>query len=185
MKNFSIWIKAILSLCLIGTLTCSPVVRKVVSLTYHEVNAQKEKLFTGEKVTGYPRFFLVHESVEIIRNYPVTGIGTGSFVDFSEKKGWRASHPHNNILHMGTSYGFLGIAIILWLTFVMLKVSYGQRNYPIGYFVFSSGVVLFLAGMFDTTILNTDTLIFTALAFGLLNHLKKPDASTVKKIIVE
>ena len=106
--------------------------------------------------------------------HPFMGIGTGSITEPTKARGHLVTHPHNNFLYMGASYGILGIAACFWLFWKMFKTSWRLRNTALGYFVFSACIVLFLGGMFDTQILNTGTLLFLSLTYGLLNHLRNP-----------
>ena len=66
---------------------------------------------------------MIRESIRIIKAHPFIGIGTGSLVEVTKEKGYQASHPHNNFLYMGTSYGIFGIAACFWLFWKMFKIS--------------------------------------------------------------
>jgi O-antigen ligase len=117
---------------------------------------------------------MVRESVRIFMAHPFIGIGTGSITEPTKAKGLEVIHPHNNFLYMGTSFGIFGVAACFWLFWKMFKISWQSRKSALGYFVFSTCIVFFLGGMFDTQILNTGTLVFLSLTYGLLNHLKNP-----------
>jgi O-antigen ligase len=80
------------------------------------------------------------------------------------------THPHNNFLYMGVSFGIFGLAACFWFFWKMFKTSWYSRKTGLGYFVLSTCLVLFLGGMFDTQILNTGTLLFLAMAYGMMNH---------------
>ena len=115
---------------------------------------------------------MIREAVHIISDHPLTGVGTGSMTEYTRDKGSAVRHPHNSILYMGVSHGVPGIIACLWLFWVMLRQSWEKRDKAIGYYVFSSGLIVILSGFFDTQILNTGTLIFFTLTYGLLNHLQ-------------
>jgi O-antigen ligase len=176
MDRFSLKIKITVSIILVFSLLLSPVVRKVINDTIIKLNDQKEKILNGEDVKEFPRFFIVREAVNIIISHPFIGIGTGSIIEPTKAKGHPVSHPHNNFLYMGASFGIFGLAACFWLFWKMFRLSWNSRKTPLGYFVFSTCTVLFLGGMFDTQILNTGTLLFLTLTYGLLNHLA-PDTS--------
>lgn len=174
MYKFSRKIKIAVAVILVCFLLLSPIVKEEVKGTFVKLNEQKENILKGEYVVELSRFFMVRESVRIIMAHPFMGIGTGSITEATKAKGHLVTHPHNNFLYMGASYGILGIAACFWLFWKMFKTSWRLRNTALGYFVFSACIVLFLGGMFDTQILNTGTLLFLSLTYGLLNHLRNP-----------
>ena len=172
--GFSRKIKIAVAVILVCLLLLSPVAKEEVKRTFVKLNEQKENILKGEYVVELSRFFMVRESVRIIMAHPFMGIGTGSITEATKAKGHLVTHPHNNFLYMGASFGIFGIAACFWLFWKMFKISWRLRETALGYFVFSSCIVLFLGGMFDTQILNTGTLLFLSLAYGLLNHLQNP-----------
>ena len=174
MYKFSRKIKIAVAVILVCFLLLSPVAKEEVKRTFVKLNEQKENILKGEYVVELSRFFMVRESVRIIMAHPFMGIGTGSITEPTKARGHLVTHPHNNFLYMGASYGILGIAACFWLFWKMFKTSWRLRNTALGYFVFSACIVLFLGGMFDTQILNTGTLLFLSLTYGLLNHLRNP-----------
>ncbi|NOX33371.1 MAG: O-antigen ligase family protein [Deltaproteobacteria bacterium] len=172
MYRFSLKIKMAVSIILVCALLSSPVVREVIKGTFIKLNDQKEKILKGEDVKDFPRFFMVHEAVRIMIGHPIIGIGTGSLTEPSKAAGHLFPHPHNNFLYMGASYGIFGIAACFWLFWKMFRLSWNLRKTALGYFVFSTCIVLFIGGMFDTQILNTGTLLFLTLTYGLMNHMR-------------
>ncbi len=172
LSEFSYKIKIGGVIFLASALLLSPVVRERINLTVIELQEEKETILEGGNSERFPRFFLVQESIKIILAHPIVGIGTGSFVESTKKKNHKVSHPHNNLLHMGTSFGILGIIACFWLFGRMFRDAWRHRDTAMGYLVFSSCIVLFLGGMLDTQILNTGTLLFLSLMYGFLNHLK-------------
>jgi len=171
MHSFSLKFKIALCLLLVFSLAASPVVRTLFKTNLVKLSDQREKIQQGVYSEHFPRFFIIPIAIETIMAHPFIGIGTGSFTEPTRAKGQAVSHPHNNFLHMGTSYGIIGIAACCWLFWEMFKRSWQSRNTALGFFIFSSCSVLFLSGMFDTQILNTGTLLFLSLTYGLLNHL--------------
>ena len=172
MYKFSFKIKIMVSLILVCSLLLSPVVRKVATYTFNNLKMEKETILQEGVAVEFPRFFLVRESIQILKAHPFIGIGPGSFIEFTRAKKNPWSHPHNNFLYMGTSFGVLGLAACFWLFWKMFTLSWQSRDTALGYFIFSTCIVLFLGGMLDTQILNTGTLLFLSLTYGMLNHLK-------------
>jgi len=176
MVRFSVKIKIAVCALLVCALVASPVVRNVFNTSLVKLKHQKEKIQEGEYSEHFPRFFIIPIALKTIATHPFIGIGTGSFTEPTRAKGQPVSHPHNNFLYMGTSYGIFGIAVCLWLFWEMFRRSWRARKTGMGYFIFSSCAVLFLSGMFDTQILNTGTLLFLSLAYGLLNQINPGQA---------
>ncbi|MBT3387008.1 MAG: O-antigen ligase family protein [Desulfobacula sp.] len=173
MYKFSLKIKVMVSLILVCSLLLSPVVRKVATYTFNNLKMEKETILKGKDAIEFPRFFIFSESIKVIIAHPLIGIGPGSIRETTKSKGMQvATHGHNNFLYMGTSFGVFGIAACFWLFWKMFTLSWQSRDTALGYFIFSTGMVLFLGGMLDTQILNTGTLLFLSLTYGMLNHLK-------------
>lgn len=171
MYKFSYKIKIMVSVILVGCLILSPVVRKVVIDTIVKLNEQKVRILKGEDVKDFPRFFIIREAVTNFIAHPFVGIGTGSLTEPTKAKGHAVAHPHNNVLYMGVSFGFFGVAACFWFFWKMFKTSWDYRKSALGYFICSTCIVLFLGGMFDTQILNTGTLLFLSMSYGMLNNL--------------
>jgi O-antigen ligase len=172
MYKFSLKIKVMVSLILVCSILLSPVVRKEGKGIIVDFIEQKENILKGVYFYEFQRSFMFQEAVKIIIAHPFIGIGTGSLTEPTKAKGTLISHPHNNILYMGTSFGIFGIAACFWLFWKMFALSCRSRDTALGYFIFSTCIVLFLGGMLDTQILNTGTLLFLSLTYGMLNHLK-------------
>lgn len=178
MFRFSLKAKIFVSTVLICSFLLSPVFRGVVERTYILLGHHKEKILSGEHVPDFPRFFIYKESFNIIKNSPLVGIGTGSMTEYTQPKGLKVDHPHNNFLHMWTSYGLIGLLSCFWLFWSMFALSWARRDTALGYFVFSSCIVLFLGGFFDSQILNTGTLLFLSLVYGGLHHVARERTAT-------
>lgn len=174
MHRFSLKIKSAAAIALVLCLALSPVVRNTVTHTIDTLQANKEKALKGEDIAEMPRFYIVKQTLDAMRQNPFMGIGTGSLTEFTRPHGHVVTHPHNTFLYMGVSFGLPGILACFWLLWTMCKISWDSRHTPLGYFVLSTCVVLFLGGMFDTHILNTGTLLMFSLAYGFLGQLVKP-----------
>ncbi len=172
MYNFSRKIQIGTCLLLMVAFFASPIVRDEMARTYVHFKISKEKILKGEDVVHFPRIYITKEALLVIKKNPLVGIGTGSLTEPTRLKGEIIHHPHNNILYMGTSYGIFGIAACFWLFGTMFFQSWQSRDSLIGYYTMSTCIVLFLAGMFDTPLLNTGTLVLLALSYGFINHLK-------------
>jgi len=177
--GLSVKIKVLVCAGLVFSLCLSPVVRNRVVDTFAIFNENKEKLMAGEPVQEMPRFFMARETLDVMKKHPLMGIGTGSLPEITRAHGHTLEHPHNNFLYMGVSFGIVGIISCFWLFWNMFARSWRARKTPVGYFVFSTCLVLFLGGMLDTQILNTGTLVMLCLVYGFLNHLKDEPKGTI------
>jgi O-antigen ligase len=171
MYKFSVKAKVITAACLVMVLLLSPVVRERLVITVQMIQTNKEKIMKGEIIEDMVRFYMATESLKAMKNNPILGAGTGSLYALTRPSGHPVGHPHNNILYMGASFGIVGIFSCLWLFGTMLIVSWRARQTPLGYFILSSCLVLFLGGMFDTQILNTGTLLMLVITYGFLHQL--------------
>jgi O-antigen ligase len=178
--QFSTRIKLGVCALLIISLALSPVVRNTISTTIVNLKAQKEKIIKGEDVAQFPRFYITRIALEQLAAHPLTGIGTGSLTKPTKLRGHEVTHPHNNILYMGVSFGIIGILACLWLFWNMFKISWYSRETSTGYFVLAICLVLFFGGIFDTHILNTGTLLLLAMGYGFLNFLEPNKTETSK-----
>lgn len=177
--GFPVKIKVLVCAGLIFSLCLSPVVRNRVIDSFATYNENKEKILAGEPVKEMPRFFMVRETLDVMKKYPVMGVGTGSLPEITRAHGHTLEHPHNNFLYMGVSFGIVGIVSCFWLFWNLFARSWRVLKTPVGYFVFSTGLVLFLGGMLDTQILNTGTLLMLCLVYGFLNHLEGEPKGTI------
>lgn len=82
------------------------------------------------------RLLLWKSSVEIIKDYPISGIGLGNFNDVYNKEGYilkkarmpHLSSPHNIFLHLGVETGLIGAFLFISLVMYQLITSYICRN---------------------------------------------------------
>jgi len=164
-------LKILVFVVLLGSLSLSPVVQQRVTKTL-ELLKKTETIKKGSIDATLIRPFIYHSALKLFFQNPVFGIGTGSLKYYTAKMGHGVTHPHNNILYMGVSFGIIGIFCCLWLFGEMFVISWKNRGSPLGYFVFSICVVIFLGGFFDTLILNSGTTLLLPMGYGLLNHLE-------------
>ena len=175
MLNSSKLIKFFIFILIVSSLALSPVVRNEISKTIKQIK-KRQVITQGKLDTGFMRPFMAHTAMELIKKSPMTGVGTGSFRHYSKQSKRMFSHPHNNILHLGVSYGVIGILSYFWLFGNMLVLSWRKMGTQLGNFVFAISIVLFLGGFFDTNILNTGTLLLLMIGYGLVRHIdSKPD----------
>jgi O-antigen ligase len=161
--------------CLLGLMSLSPVVRERVILSIdqleHHVHAEGDGAWGKEYTTHQDRFYMWYGAVSIFLEKPFLGVGTGGYQTVLKQRGKPSdpamAHPHNNLLHMAVSYGIVGIVAYLWIFVETIRNSWKQRETPVGFFVLSVAIVIFVGGLFNTTILDVGTLFLLAVAVGL------------------
>lgn len=168
--------KGVVLFILIGSLALSPVVQDRIKETLDHLK-KKETILKGKDDRLFPRPFIFHQTFKLIKLEPIFGIGTGSQKFYTKETGHPIHHPHNNILYMTVSFGILGALSYLWLSGYMIIRAWKSRESQLGYFIFSTGVVIFLGGFFDTLIINSGTSLLLPLGYGLLKHLQKDESN--------
>ena len=122
-------------------------------------------------------------AAHIIRENPLLGVGTGGFNRATVEAGGEVGidHPHNNILHMAVSYGAVGVGVLLWFFAVLLRSGWTHREDPVGFFILSGGLVIFVGGFLNTHILDSGPAFFLAALAGLQAAFIKRGGSDLPK----
>ncbi len=153
-----------------GLMYLSPVVRERIDFSLSQVksilNSDPETLSGIKHSSKEERTYITRGAVDVFLENPVFGVGTGGFRTFMEKRGWPVDHPHNNILYMAVSFGLVGVAVLFWLFVEIIKNAWKNRKTPLGYFLLSTSLVIFISGVFNSQILDTGTLFIFALSAG-------------------
>ena len=106
---------------------------KIIS-DFRGISTICNQISTGE--IRYERLLLWQSSVEIIKDYPVTGIGLGNFNEVYNKEGYisdkarepHLSSPHNIFIHLCVETGVVGLFLFVALILYQLIISYVYRN---------------------------------------------------------
>jgi len=180
-KEFNVFKIFMVYILLLGITFLSPIVRERVSLSIdelkHHLTADPGSAW-GKKYTKHQdRFYMWYGAVNIFLENPLFGVGTGGYATALKERGkpeWPfIAHPHNNFLHMAASYGVIGIFALLWFFWEIIKNAWGERHTPLGYFILSTALVIFVSGLVDTHILDSGPAFLLAVATGLQNGLEK------------
>lgn len=130
----------LLSLLLIATIApaaylLSPVVQKRVDVAIHEVENYREMPNSSVGL----RVIMLLNSLEIIQENPVFGVGTGDYrqeyirvnrQNFPEAtRGEILNHPHNVYVQEMVQFGVFGLAMLFYMFYVMLRM-YKQSTGP-------------------------------------------------------
>ena len=135
------------------------------------MHAEGDGAWGKEYTKHQDRFFMWYGAIPIFLENPFLGVGTGGYQTAMKQRGKPGdpdmAHPHNNLLHMAVSYGIVGIIAYLWLFVEIIRNAWEQKETPVGFFVLSAAIVVFVSGLFNTTILDVGTLFLLAVAVGL------------------
>lgn len=131
---------ALLSLLLISILAptaylLSPVVQKRVDVAIHEMENYEQEPNSSVGL----RVIMLLNSLEIIRENPLLGVGTGDYrqeyikvnrQNFPEAtRGEILNHPHNVYVQEMVQFGLLGLAVLFYMFYVMVRM-YKQSSGP-------------------------------------------------------
>jgi len=166
------------TICLLvpALMMLSPVVRERIKKTMHEltyhVEADAGAAWGNQYTKKQDRFYMWNGALRIIRDHPLIGVGTGGYKTALKEKDPDPnippqSHPHNNFLHIGVSYGLFGLAIFCWFIISVISRSWRSRAAPEGYFLLSVILVMLITGLFNTQFLDLGTALLISLAVGL------------------
>lgn len=160
---------------IIGVMLASPIVRERVDIAvqqfkYH-IEKDPGKAWGKEYTENLDRFYYWYGAAEIFLENPVFGAGTGAYPRALNEKRVPGdpliAHPHNNILYMAASWGLVGLAVFLWLFVEIIRNGLRQRDTPLGQLILCTGLVIFVNGLFNTTILDSGPLFLLSLVVGL------------------
>jgi len=178
-RKIIVWKLAIVCMIIIGAMFLSPVVKKRVALTvsqlkYH-LNAEPNKAWGKEYTVQQDRFYMWHIAVQIFLENPIIGVGTGGYSAVVKERGKAddptIAHPHSNILYMAVSYGVIGLLAFVWFFGELFRNALRQRETALGHFILCAALVLFINGLFNTTILDAGTLLLLSPVVGLQRSL--------------
>jgi O-antigen ligase len=174
-RRFSAWKFALVFTVIVGAMYFSPFVKKRVDVTitqlrYH-MTADPDKAWGREYTENQDRFYMWVGAIEVFLENPLIGAGTGGYP--SALKEIRppddpvVAHPHNNILHMAASYGSIGVLAFLWLFGAMARNGWKAKDSLAGHVVLYTALVLFINGLFNTTVVDAGTILLLSLVVGL------------------
>jgi O-antigen ligase len=178
-----LWVKFLVYPLAIGIMFSSPILRKRV--TQATENLQLHLYAGGDFTSGkkysenFDRVYMWRWAIALFMKHPFLGVGTGGYGQaiLSEGGDKAIAHPHNNFLYMAVSFGMLGLFVIGWLFWVLLKKGWQKRHIPIGFFIMSSSLVILVGGLTDTHILDAGGAFLLAVATGLQSAIPKHSPS--------
>ncbi|MFC2161473.1 O-antigen ligase family protein [Acidobacteriota bacterium] len=154
------------------------------------------------------RFFLWKESIAMMVDYPVAGVGVGAYIielpnyytknlgDYDYMEGFRRNDSAENyFLHIGSEFGMIGLCLVLWLFFLMFRYIHkaarytGTREKLLVYYGAIAGIFAYFFTLFFHTYVGSPEVKYTfwllaAIALSPLIKKREPknDPRTLKKI---
>ena len=111
--------------------------------------------------------------LEIIKKYPVLGVGVGNYLpalkDMYKLQPWEHQPAHNIYIFLAAELGILGLALFFIIIFQILRSTWNQIGEPIIFSLFLAICVFLFMGLFDHYFLTIQQgrLVFF-IALGLL-----------------
>jgi len=164
---------------IMGLMFSSPIVRQRVMQATESLDRVLEAggdVARGKRYSEYlDRIYMWRWGIFLFVKHPLLGVGTGGYNGAILAEGGEKgiAHPHNNILYMAVSFGIIGLFVFGWLFWVLLTKGWRSRGEGVGFFVFSSSLVILVGGLTDTHILDAGGGFLLAVTTGLLSALKK------------
>jgi O-antigen ligase len=179
--RFKILKMSLAYVAIFGIVLLSPIVRDQISRTIdqikHHLSMNPDLAWGKEYDETENRLYMWRGAIQIFIEHPLFGVGTGGFPIVLHEKGdpdWPyAAHPHSNFLYMAVSFGLIGILALIWFFWEVFKNAWGERYTPLGFFVGSTALVIFINGLFTTEIVDGASAFLLSVATGLQNGLPK------------
>ena len=128
-----------------------------------------------ENLQRIDRVYMWRWAIDLFLEHPFTGVGTGGYKKsiLTGGGGRGVAHPHNNFLYMAVSFGIMGILVLIWFFWILLKNGWRNRHTSMGFFIFASGLVIFVGGLTDTQIVDAGPAFLLAVTTGFQAALPK------------
>lgn len=152
----------------------------VVQSALNDAAAQIDSYYSGSPDTSMGlRLHMWNGAARIFMDNPVIGIGTGGYelamkehADPALDPALIFSQPHNSFLYMAVSFGVVGVFSLLWLFFQFIRAGLRHMKHPAGFSILAFGLVVAVASLTDTQIIQVHTGMLFAMLTGLQTALK-------------
>lgn len=168
---------SILTVLVAACLFLSPVIQSSVNDTIDQVLMYS----SGNPISSIGlRLHMWEGAIRIFMENPIIGSGTGAYALAMTKYGnpmldpaiFNFSQPHNSFLYMAVSFGVLGIAALCWMFVVFFKAGWRHKESLLGFSILSYAIIMLIASLTDTQIIEVHSAILFALFAGLQTSLK-------------
>ncbi len=187
-----IWVAALFAVVLIVSFSgkralaalgsVAAVVGVIVLLSFAGISSRAGSIFETEK--NVERFLLWETTWNMIRDYPLLGVGVGNYQRVQSEYlrddlplDVTRSHSHNNLLQVTVERGIFGLLIFLWLWYLIVKKGLvtllrsrqpGGRHFALVLGCLAGALGFFIDGMFQNNFGDTEVVILFWLMVGLI-----------------
>jgi O-antigen ligase len=155
----------------------------VVKSSLDDAAAQIDSYYSGSPDTSMGlRLHMWSGAARIFMDNPVIGVGTGGY-DLAMKghanpaldPALKFSQPHNSFLYMAVSFGVLGVLSLLWVFVQFIRAGWRHMDHLTGFSILAFGLIVLVASLTDTQIIQVHTGMLFAMLTGLQTALKPTD----------
>lgn len=152
----------------------------VVQSSLNDTASQVKSYYSGSPDTSMGlRLHMWSGAVRIFMDNPVIGIGTGSYQLAMTEHANPAlapelsfNQPHNSFLYMAVSFGAVGALSIFWIFLQFIRAGWRHMEHLPGFSILAFGLIVAVASLTDTQIIQVHTGILFAMLTGLQTALK-------------
>lgn len=149
---------------LIGSLLCCISIMSIFMMPTQFSDRIKTTFNTTTNNSNVARLKNWESAIEMIKDYPVVGVGPKNFNEFYEKgykkPGYELNHSHNNILQVCIEYGILTGCTYIFLTIFILYDNlkkWSVSKSPYALMIIACVLIYNIFGMFDYSLYFTTT----------------------------
>lgn len=161
----------------------------VVQTSLADGASQAASYFSGSPNTSVGlRLHMWSGAVSIFLQNPLFGVGTGGYgmemMKYANSQldpSIRFIQPHNSFLYMAASFGIPGLLALSWLFFELFREAWKKRRSLPGFAALSFSIVMAVASLTDTQIMQVHSGMLFAMLTGLLAA-SKPEGEEGREI---
>jgi len=155
----------------------------VVKSSLNDAAAQIDSYYSGSPDTSMGlRLHMWNGAARIFMDNPIIGIGTGGYNLAMKEHANPAldpalefKQPHNSFLYMAVSFGVVGVFSLCWLFVQFIRAGLRHMDHPAGFSILAFGLIVAIASLTDTQIIQVHTGMLFAMLTGLQTALKPAD----------
>jgi len=143
--------------------------------TWNENRLSSDSLHSEEDNSTSTRLRLWQNALLLIRQYPLTGVGTGDIKDELNAEYTSTGYdygakgdfnPHNQYLHTSVMLGLFGLIVLLAYIFIPIRISISSRNW-----IYFSFLIILLLNSFTESILEVQKGVLWVAYFQVLFYM--------------
>jgi O-antigen ligase len=152
----------------------------VVQSSMNDTVAQVKSYYSGSPDTSMGlRLHMWSGAIKIFLDNPVIGTGTGAYqlamteyINPALDPELIFTQPHNSFLYAAVSFGAIGVFSFCWLLFEFIRAGWRHMEHLTGFSILAFGLIVAVASLTDTQIIQVHTGMLFAMLTGLQTALK-------------